>query len=61
MLLTMGLKATLSDSYSYRIRAKAKQQGYTTVINKLLLMMGPVWSVILQKRIVKNVLGLKFW
>lgn len=50
-------KAPLNDSYSYRIQAETKQQGYTILINKVLLIMCSAGAVILQKRIVKNVLG----
>lgn len=63
MRLTMVPKAPLNDSYSYRIQAETKQQGYTILINKVLLIMCSAGAVILQKRIVKNVLGwgLGFW
>lgn len=36
---TMVPKAPLNDSYSCRIQAEAKQQGYTILINKVLLIM----------------------
>lgn len=57
---TMVPKASLSDSYSYRIQAETKQQGYTILINKVLLIMCSAGAVILRKRIVKNVLGWGF-
>lgn len=56
MQLTVVSKAQLNDSCSYRIQAETKQQGYTMLINKVLLIMCSAGAVILQKRIVKNVL-----
>lgn len=55
MRLTMVPKASANDSYSYRIQSQSKQQGYTILINKVLLIMCSAGAVILQKRIVKNV------
>lgn len=49
MRLTMVPKAPLNDSYSYRIQAETKQQGYTMLINKVLLIMCSTGAVILQK------------
>lgn len=50
----MAPKAPLNDSYSYRIQAKAKQQGYTIAINKVILIICCARAVILQKRIVET-------
>ena len=58
MRLTMVPKASLNDSYFYRIQAN--NRGYTILINKVLLIMCSAGAVILQKRIVKNVSGWGF-
>ena len=61
MRLTMVPKASLNDSYFYRIQSETKQQGYTMLINKVLFIMFSAGAVILRKRILRNVLGGSSW
>lgn len=60
MRLTMVPQAPLNDSYFYRIEAATKQQGYTILINKVLLIMGFAGAVIQQKRIGKKCVRFAF-
>lgn len=54
MRITMVPKAPLNDSYFYGIQAETKEQGYTDLINKVILIMYSAWSGILWKKTVHN-------